>query len=148
MSDEFDLQRFVEAQNPVFETVMDELCGGRKQSHWMWFIFPQLRGLGSSTMATFFGLVSVAEAQAYLAHSVLGPRLEVCTRAVLDIRDRPLAAIFGSPDGLKFRSSMTLFSIAAHESGSVFNQALERLCDGVDERTLTLIGRETQVEAL
>ena len=109
----FDLERFVTAQAPVFATVLNELKAGRKRSHWMWFVFPQLRGLGQSAMATRYGIGSLAEAQAYLAHPLLGPRLMECTRTVLAIEGRSLHAIFGSPDDLKFCSSMTLFSLAA-----------------------------------
>src|SRR5438046_1700808 len=104
----FDLERFLTAQAPVFETVLEELKAGRKRSHWMWFIFPQLRGLGWSPTAQFYGIGKLKEARAYLAHSVLGPRLLICTEAVLAIRGRSLHEIFGFPDDLKFRSSMTL----------------------------------------
>ena len=101
-ADPFDLERFVTAQAPVFTTALAELKAGRKRSHWMWFIFPQLRGLGHSSTAFFYGISSLAEARAYLAHPLLGPRLEICTEAVLGIRDSTLNAIFGSPDDLKF----------------------------------------------
>ena len=139
-SDAFDLERFVTAQAPVFEAVLAELHAGRKGTHWMWFIFPQLRGLGHSSTARFYGLGSLEEAKAYLAHPVLGPRLETCTQAVLAITDRPLHAIFGSPDDMKFRSSMTLFAIAAAGHGAVFRSALDRCCAGqMDERTLALL---------
>ena len=108
----------------------------------MWFVFPQLRGLGHSAMAMRYGIGSLDEARAYLAHPLLGPRLVECTRAVLAIEGRSLHAIFGSPDDMKFCSSMTLFSLAADEGESVFRQALDRYCDGrADERTLALLGR-------
>ena len=107
----------------------------------MWFVFPQLRGLGHSAMAMRYGIGSLDEARAYLAHPVLGPRLIECTRAVLAIEGRPLHAIFGSPDDVKFCSSMTLFSLAAEENEIVFRQALDRFCGGrADERTLDLLG--------
>ena len=140
-SDPFNLDRFVTAQAPVFATALAELEAGRKRSHWMWFNFPQLRGLGHSSTATFYGISSLDEARAYLAHPTLGPRLNLCTEAVLGIRNSTLNAIFGSPDDLKFCSSMTLFSYAVGEPQSVFRQALDRYCDGrTDGRTLALLG--------
>jgi uncharacterized protein (DUF1810 family) len=139
-ADPFRLERFVDAQAQTFDTALAELAAGRKRSHWMWFIFPQLRGLGQSETARFYGLVSLAEARAYLAHPVLGERLERCTRAVLAARGDSLHAIFGSPDDLKFRSSMTLFAAAAGDGQSVFHAALDRWCGGrPDERTLALL---------
>jgi uncharacterized protein (DUF1810 family) len=139
--DTFDLERFAEAQRPVFDAVLQELRGGRKRSHWMWFVFPQLKGLGSSPMAQVYGIESLAEARAYLAHTVLGPRLVLCTEAVLAIEGKSLNAIFGSPDDLKFCSSMTLFSRAAEETADVFRRALDRFCAGrEDSRTLALLG--------
>ena len=139
--DSFDLQRFVTAQDPVFTTVLAELRDGRKRSHWMWFIFPQLRDLGRSPTAQFYGIVSLDEARAYLAHPILGPRLDQATEAVLTVQGRTLHQIFGSPDDLKFRSSMTLFAQAAEERGDLYRRALERYCDGrSDEATLTLLG--------
>ncbi len=110
MSDPFDLQRFVNAQGPVYDTVLAELRGGRKRSHWMWFVFPQIAGLGQSLTARKYAIVSRAEAIAYLDHPVLGPRLLKCTRLVNAIDDRTAHEIFGTPDDLKFRSSMTLFA--------------------------------------
>jgi uncharacterized protein (DUF1810 family) len=111
----------------------------------MWFVFPQLRGLGRSSMATFYGLGSLGEAQVYLAHPVLGPRLTLCTKAVMAVEGRSLHAIFGSPDDLKFCSSMTLFSRADGGSTSLFRQALDRFCAGrEDERTLTLLEQGTR----
>ena len=139
-ADAFELDRFVTAQVPVFTTALAELKAGRKRSHWMWFIFPQLRGLGHSSTATFYGISSLDEARAYLTHPTLGPRLSLCTQAVLGIRDSTLNAIFGSPDDLKFCSSMTLFSYAVGEPQSVFRQALDRYCDGQTDRpTLALL---------
>ena len=136
----FDLERFVIAQAPVFPAVLDELRAGRKHSHWMWFIFPQLRSLGHSAMADFYGIGSLEEARAYLAHPVLGPRLDLCTRLVLKIENNSLHQIFGSPDDMKFRSSMTLFALAASDEGRPFRQALDHWCDGrMDERTRELL---------
>jgi uncharacterized protein (DUF1810 family) len=103
MADPFDLERFVTAQEPVFGRVLGELQAGRKRSHWMWFVFPQLRGLGRSPMADRYGIGSLAEARAYLAHPVLGPRLDLCARTVLESEAASLHAIFGSPDDMKFR---------------------------------------------
>ena len=139
MADPFQLQRFVDAQAPVFETVCAELRAGRKASHWMWFVFPQLRGLGRSAMASAYGIASLDEARAYLAHPILGPHLQQCTQRVLDVEGRDAHAIFGSPDDLKFRSCMSLF---AHVAGgrSVFVAALDRFFDGrSDPATLRLL---------
>ena len=139
MADPFDLQRFVTAQAPVFDTALAELKAGRKRSHWMRFIFPQLRGLGHSSTAQFYGIASLDEARAYLQHDVLGPRLTLCTRTVLESEGRSLQAIFGSPDDLKFRSSMTLFE-AARPDEDAFGRALDHFCSGKrDERTLRLV---------
>ena len=138
--DPFDLNRFVTAQAPVFDTVLQELQAGRKRTHWIWFIFPQLRGLGQSSTARFYGIGSLDEARAYYAHSLLGPRLAGCARTVVESNARSLHDIFGSPDDVKFRSSMTLFEAAVPEAGSVFAQALDRWCAGErDPRTLQLI---------
>lgn len=123
--DPFNLNRFTEAQAPVYETVVAELQSGSKRTHWMWFVFPQLAGLGRSPMAQKYAIASAAEAQAYSAHAVLGPRLRECTQLVLDIDDRTLHEIFGSPDDLKFRSSMTLFAEAAQDN-RLFSAALEK----------------------
>lgn len=119
----FDLERFVHAQEPVFDTALAELRAGRKQSHWMWFVFPQLRGLGRSTMAQHYGIHSLAEAAGYLEHPVLGVRLRTCVDAVLAVQGRSLRQIFGTPDDLKFHSSMTLFALA-NENGSPFQRGL------------------------
>ena len=142
--DPFDLQRFVTAQAPIFQTALDELKAGQKRSHWMWFVFPQLRGLGRSAMAQFYGIGSLDEARAYLAHPLLGTRLNLCTETVLAIKGRSLAAIFGAPDDMKFHSSMSLFARAATDDDSAFRRALDRYCEGaMDERTLALLGAET-----
>jgi uncharacterized protein (DUF1810 family) len=139
-ADPFNLERFLTAQAPVFDTVLAELRESRKRSHWMWFIFPQLTGLGRSSTARFYGIDSIDEARAYLAHPVLGPRLDLCTRIVLASASPSLHAIFGSPDDLKFRSCMTLFSRAADDLDDPFRQALDRWCGGrPDEQTLALI---------
>jgi uncharacterized protein (DUF1810 family) len=139
-ADPFDLERFVTAQTPVFPTVLAELRAGRKRTHWMWFVFPQLRGLGRSSMATFYGIASLYEARAYLAHPLLGPRLELCTRTVLELENGSLHQIFGSPDDMKFQSTMTLFALAAADPAGTFYKALDRFCSGtLDPRTLKLL---------
>ena len=112
----FDLQRFVDAQAPVYRSVVDELRGGRKRSHWMWFVFPQLSGLGGSSMAVRYGIESLQEARAYLRHELLGPRLHECTQLVNQVQGRSIAEIFGSPDDLKLCSSMTLFAVASDDN--------------------------------
>jgi len=138
-SDPFDLERFVTAQQDVYERVRTELREGEKRSHWMWFIFPQLRGLGSSAMAQRYGIGSLAEARAYMAHPVLGPRLTECTSLVVAIQGRSLEQIFHQPDSMKFRSSMTLFERATADH-AIFTAALERYCEGIrDPRTLALL---------
>ncbi len=136
MSNVFDLERFVAAQDPVYIQVRSELRQGRKEGHWMWFVFPQLRGLGSSWMAERFGISSRGEAQAYLAHPVLGPRLIECTQLVNAIEGRSTTQIFGSIDSLKFRSSMTLFAEVTPQN-SVFHEALHKYFGGIPDR-LTL----------
>ena len=138
--DPFDLARFVSAQDPVLAAVLAELRAGRKRSHWIWFVFPQMRGLGASAMATFYGIGSLAEAVAFLAHPVLGDRLTLCTGTVLAVEHRSLGAIFDEPDDLKFRSSMTLFARAAGGGDNLFQTALDEVCGGSpDERTLKLL---------
>ena len=140
MSDPHDLDRFVTAQAPVMGQVLDELRAGSKRSHWMWFVFPQLQGLGMSGMAQRYGIASLAEARAYLAHPVLGPRLLACCGLMLQVQGRSAQAILGSPDDLKFRSCCTLFALAApHEP--VFQQCLDRFYGGLpDPRTVALCG--------
>jgi len=123
--DPHNLQRFVEAQSLTFDQVLHELRNGRKESHWIWYIFPQIKGLGHSPMSIRFAINSRAEAQAYLAHPILGPRLQQCTQLVLDVPNRPIAEIFGYPDDLKFHSSMTLFS-QVDTKPSIFEQALTK----------------------
>ena len=138
MNDPYDLQRFVDAQRMVYANVVAELRQGKKRSHWMWFIFPQVVGLGSSPTAERFAITSPEEAIAYLGHEVLGPRLRECTRLVLDVKDKTAHEIFGSPDDLKFRSSMTLFGAVSDEP--VFNQAITRYFAGErDGATLEIL---------
>ena len=110
--DPYNLKRFVQAQAPVYRSVVEELRGGRKRTHWMWFVFPQLRALGRSATALHYGIASLAEARAYLAHPALGPRLRDCTGLVCAAQGRTIHEIFGSPDDMKFRSCMTLFAAA------------------------------------
>jgi len=139
-ADPFDLERFVTAQAPVFPAVLAELKAGRKRTHWMWFVFPQLRRLGHSSMATFYGVASLHEARAYLGHPVLGPRLELCARTVFEVPTGSLHQVFGSPDDMKFQSSMTLFALAAADPAGVFYKALDRWCGGtLDPQTLKLL---------
>jgi uncharacterized protein (DUF1810 family) len=134
------LQRFVDAQAPVFAEVCGELAAGRKRTHWMWFIFPQLRELGRTATARFYGIGSRDEALAYWQHPVLGPRLKQCAELVLNARGRTAQEIFGTPDDLKLRSCMTLFADVAGEE-PVFARVLDRYYDGrPDERTLALLG--------
>jgi uncharacterized protein (DUF1810 family) len=132
MEDQYNLTRFVEAQDPLFTRVCAELAAGCKESHWMWFIFPQLLGLGSSPTARRYAIASVEEARAYLAHPVLGVRLRECTHLVNRIEGRTIEEIFGYPDHLKFRSCMTLFAYAAGDAdeGGVFRDALARYFAG------------------
>jgi uncharacterized protein (DUF1810 family) len=130
--DTFDLQRFVDAQDAVYDAVVEELRAGRKRSHWIWFVFPQLSGLGHSAMAARYGISSRDEARAYLEHGVLGPRLHECTRLVIAIRGRSIEEIFGFPDDLKVRSSMTLFARAT-EDNQDFVQLLDKYYDGEED---------------
>jgi len=132
----FDLERFVSAQTPMIEQALAELRQGRKRSHWMWFTFPQIAGLGHSTMAQYYAIASLDEAHAYLAHPLLGPRLQQCTQAVLDVKGRSVHEIFGSPDDLKFHSSMTLFAQAAPQE-PLFRATLDKYFGGAcDQQTL------------
>ncbi|TAL53168.1 DUF1810 domain-containing protein [Pandoraea sp.] len=145
MEDPYDLQRFVEAQDPVYARVCDELRAGRKRSHWMWFVFPQMQGLGQSPMAQRYAIGSLAEAHAYLEHPVLGERLRACTQLVNSIEGRPVTQIFGAPDDLKFHSSMTLFSCAAAD-GEPFRTALRKYFDGApDTQTLARLPQATRL---
>jgi uncharacterized protein (DUF1810 family) len=140
MSDAFDLDRFVEAQEAVYEDVLAELRAGRKASHWMWFVFPQIEGLGHSAMAQHYAIRSREEAAAYLAHPVLGPRLRECTRLVNAAEGRTASQIFGYPDDLKFRSSMTLFAQAT-TGNAEFAEAIRKYFGGeYDRATLERLG--------
>ena len=141
MDDSYNLKRFVEAQDPVYRQVCSELRTGQKTSHWMWFIFPQIEGLGTSTMARKFALSSLKEARAYLEHPVLGPRIIECSTLVLNITGRKIEQIFGYPDDLKFGSSMTLFAHAAPDN-HVFDDALQKYFGGeYDRLTLERLGK-------
>ena len=139
--DPYDLARFVTAQRDVYPIALAELQAGCKRSHWMWFVFPQFAGLGSSATSRHFAIRSADEARAYLAHPVLGPRLVECAEALLAIEGRSAHEIFGSPDDLKLKSSATLFALVS-PAGSVFEQLLDRYFAGArDDRTLRLLGR-------
>jgi uncharacterized protein (DUF1810 family) len=129
MSDPYDLQRFVDAQNPVYEKVRAELRKGHKKSHWMWFIFPQIAGLGSSPLARRFAISSLSETAAFLEHPILGPRLAEYTRLVNLVEGRPIEQIFDYPDHLKFRSSMTLFAHATSDN-QLFLDAIRKYFEG------------------
>ncbi|SFU86563.1 DUF1810 domain-containing protein [Pseudoduganella namucuonensis] len=135
----FELERFLEAQAPVYSAVLRELSTGRKRSHWMWFIFPQLAGLGHSAMAQRYAISGLAEARAYLAHPVLGPRLRECSELVAAVPDASAHDIFGSPDDLKFRSCMTLFARAA-PGDAIFQRCLDSFFSGhPDPATLAML---------
>ena len=139
----FDLNRFVAAQEPVHDRALAELRSGRKASHWMWFVFPQFAGLGMSAMSERFAIRSLDEARAYLAHAVLGPRLDECAETLLGLHGTSAAEIFGSPDDLKLRSSMTLFARVSPPD-SIYQRVLDRYFGGAaDERTLALLGERS-----
>jgi uncharacterized protein (DUF1810 family) len=131
-ADPFDLRRFADAQDRVYDTVLAELSAGAKRSHWIWFVFPQLRGLGHSATAQRYGISSLDEARAYLAHPTLGPRLRECARLVGQIDGRSAGDIFGSPDDLKVRSSMTLFARATDDNAD-FRAVLDKFYDGIED---------------
>lgn len=133
MADPFNLNRFVSEQAAVFPRVLKELQAGEKRSHWIWFIFPQMKGLGHSSQSEYYGIGTLEEAAAYLRHPVLGERLRHCTRLVTQVEGRAISRILGYPDDLKFRSSMTLFARAAEEAGldaTEFNEALKKYFGG------------------
>jgi uncharacterized protein (DUF1810 family) len=132
-ADPFNLGRFVEAQDPIYGAVQSELRNGRKTTHWIWFVFPQIQGLGFSSTSQKFAIGSIDEARAYLEHPVLGARLVECVEAVLGVEGRSASQIFGSPDDMKFRSSLTLFARAMPEDG-VFRRALEKYFGGEEDR--------------
>ena len=139
LEDPFNLDRFLTAQASVFPQVLAELRAGQKRTHWIWFIFPQIKGLGRSAQSEYFGIGSLQEAAAYWRHPVLGPRLEHCTRLVNLAENRLIHQILGSPDDLKFCSSMTLFARAAPDT-SVFGDALQKYFGGEpDAMTLELL---------
>jgi uncharacterized protein (DUF1810 family) len=141
MTNDYNLQRFLDTQEGVYDTVLDEMRAGRKSSHWIWFIFPQIAGLGLSGMAQKFAIGSLDEAKAYLQHPTLGPRLRACTQLVLDVNGRSAEEIFGYPDYLKFRSCMTLFLTAAPDN-TIFKAALLKYFDGKpDQLTLDILAR-------
>jgi uncharacterized protein (DUF1810 family) len=141
MSAAYNLQRFLTAQAPVYDTVLAELRAGRKSSHWIWFIFPQIAGLGHSAMAQQFAITSLDEAKAYLQHPVLGQRLRECTQLVMNVEGRSAEEIFPYPDNLKFRSCMTLFSIATTDN-TIFKAALLKYFDGKpDQLTMNVLAR-------
>lgn len=138
--DRCELSRFLRAQAGVFEQALSEIRAGDKRSHWMWFIFPQLAGLGSSEYAVRYAIRSIDEARAYIEHPILGPRLKECAQACLDVKGRSAHEIFGYPDDLKLHSSMSLFAIAS-QPGSVFHSVLDRYFEGnPDSKTLDLLG--------
>ena len=139
MDDPHDLNRFLQAQAPLYDQALQEIRGGRKRSHWMWFVFPQFAGLGASPLSMHFAVRSAAEAEAYLRHPVLGPRLVECAEAVLGVEGPSPFEIFGSPDDMKLRSSATLFAQVS-PPGSVFARLIARCFpDGADDRTLRLL---------
>ncbi len=136
---QFDLSRFMQAQADSYTTALAELKNGQKQSHWMWYIFPQLDGLGHSATAKYYAIKDLEEARLYLAHPVLGKRLLECSRAVLAVQGRSILDIMGFPDNLKLHSSMTLFARIAN-SNPVFTDVIEKYFDGIqDNRTLLLL---------
>ncbi len=140
-SDPFDLNRFLQAQERIYGAVLAELKGGQKRTHWMWFIFPQSDGLGHSPTAKFYAIKGIEEARAYLEHPRLGPRLRECAEAVMAVEGRSASAIFGYPDDMKLRSSMTLFAAAAEEPHSVFDRVLDKYFGGErDSVTLNILG--------
>jgi len=142
MTNAYNLHRFLDAQERVYDTVLAELRAGRKSSHWMWFIFPQITGLGHSEMAQKFAITSLEEAKAYLQHPILGPRLRACTQLVLNLDGRSAEQIFGYPDNLKFRSCLTLFMTATTDN-KVFKDALLKYFDGKpDTVTLDLLAQQ------
>lgn len=141
MTDAYNLHRFLDAQAPIYDTVLAELRAGRKASHWIWFIFSQITGLGHSAMAQQFAIGSLDEAKAYVQHAVLGPRLRECTQLVLNVEGRSADEIFGYPDNLKFRSCMTLFMVASTDN-ALFKSALLKYFDGQpDQMTMNILAR-------
>jgi len=145
MDDPYNLNRFVEAQEDDYEQALSEIRSGRKRSHWMWYIFPQFDGLGYSATSRHFAIKSLTEAEAYLAHPILGPRLRESVQAVLGVEGRSAHEIFGSPDDMKLRSCATLFACVA-PAGSVFERLLDKYYQGErDHKTLRLLGIAPEV---
>src|SRR4051812_11031525 len=143
-NDPYNLDRFVQAQQEDYEQALSEIRGGRKRSHWIWYIFPQIDGLAFSSTSKFYAIKSIEEAKAYLAHPILGPRLVQCAEAALAVEGRTAEQIFGSPDDLKLRSSATLFAQVL-PPGSVFQRLLDRYFDGApDARTLRRLGANAE----
>ncbi len=141
-ADPFNLHRFIGAQQGIYDLVLAEIRSGRKESHWMWYIFPQYDGLGTSAMAQRYAIKSLAEAEAYLGHPLLGPRLVECAEAVLAISGRSASEVFGYPDDMKLRSCATLFAVVS-PAGSVFHRLLDKYFAGErDERTMQLLALE------
>jgi uncharacterized protein (DUF1810 family) len=139
MNDPHNLQRFVDAQDPVYAEVLEELASGRKRTHWMWFVFPQIQGLGSSAMAKRYAISALPEAEAYLRHPVLGPRLREATALINHVAGHPIEDILGYPDDMKFRSSMSLFARATSDN-EVFLEALRKYFNGAfDPDTVRLL---------
>jgi uncharacterized protein (DUF1810 family) len=148
MDDTFNLQRFVDAQRGPFEQAVNELRRGRKRSHWIWYVFPQIQGLGQSPASRKYAIGSLAEAQAYLQHPLLGPRLRECTQLVLDIQEKTADEILGSPDDVKFRSSMTLFDRVSG-GDNIFKQALHKYFMGIpDSLTISKLSETQKAEAV
>jgi uncharacterized protein (DUF1810 family) len=143
VDDQYDLSRFVQAQADDYERALQEIRDGRKCTHWMWYIFPQLDGLAFSSTAKYYAIKSLGEARAYLAHPVLGPRLQECAEAACEVEGHSAREIFGSPDDLKLRSSATLFA-SVSPPGSVFERLLSKYYGSIrDEKTLRLLGMGT-----
>jgi uncharacterized protein (DUF1810 family) len=142
MADAYDLDRFLEAQEDAYDTALDELKAGRKRSHWIWFVFPQMAGLGHSPTAQHYGIRSLEEAQAYLAHPILGARLHECLKVLQLLETNDAREVFGDLDAMKFRSSLTLFA-EADPGDAIIEAALDRWFGGVkDEKTLQLLRRD------
>lgn len=139
MEDKYKLTRFLDAQNQVYLNALSEIRNGQKKTHWMWFIFPQLKGLGISSTADFYGITGIEEASAYLQHPVLGKHLEQIASALLELEGKTASDIFGSPDDMKLRSSMTLFS-QVENAHPVFERVLDNYFKGIpDQKTLQLL---------
>ena len=142
MSNIYELRRFVEAQNQVYEAVLDELRAGEKRGHWMWYVFPQIEGLGVSAMARAYAISSQDEAEVYAEHPILGLRLRECTHLVMNVEERSAAQIFGYPDHLKFRSCITLFEHSTTDKG-IFRDALLKYFDGKpDQLTIDILKKQ------